>query len=131
MTKANTKTDALLDDLLQDCESPEDILREHGLLKSLTKRLLERALAAELTNHLGYAPHVRTPTKSGNTRNGTSAKTVETAQGPVELKVPRIAPAPLSRWSLNNGNDGWRALMTRGWLCMPMGCDDSRDPSPS
>ena len=59
MTKKDAKTDALLDDLLQDCESPEDILGEHGLLKGLTKRLVERALHAELTTHLGYAPHVR------------------------------------------------------------------------
>jgi putative transposase len=52
MTKPDTKTDALLDDLLQSCESPEEILGEHGLLKGLTKRLVERALAAELTTHL-------------------------------------------------------------------------------
>jgi len=89
MTKNHTKTDALLDDLLKDCESPEDILGEHGLLKGLTKRLVERALQAELTHHLGYAPHVRTPAKGSNTRNGTSAKTIETDQGPVELTVPR------------------------------------------
>lgn len=89
MTKKETKTDALLDDLLQDCDSPEDILGEHGLLKGLTKRLVERALAAELTNHLGYAPHARTNSNEGNTRNGTSAKTVQTDQGPLALAVPR------------------------------------------
>ncbi len=89
MTKFNTKTDALLDDLLQDCDSPEEILGEHGVLKGLTKRLVERALQAELTDHLGYAPHVRQEVKRGNARHGTSAKTVETDQGPVELAVPR------------------------------------------
>ncbi len=89
MTKFNAKTDALLDDLLQDCDSPEEILGEHGLLKGLTKRLVERALQAELTTHLGYPPHARHPAKKGNTRNGTSPKTVETEQGPVELQVPR------------------------------------------
>ena len=89
MTKNTTKTDALLDDLLNDCESPEDILGEHGLLKGLTKRLVERALQAELTHHLGYAPHGRTQGKDGNVRNGTSAKTIETDQGPMELTVPR------------------------------------------
>ena len=77
MTKNNTKTDALLDDLLQDCQSPSDILGEHGLLKGLTKRLVERALQAELTHHLGYAPHANSSAKGGNTRNGTSAKTIE------------------------------------------------------
>jgi transposase-like protein len=89
MTKPDTKTDALLDDLLQGCESPEEILGEHGLLKGLTKRLVERALAAELTNHLGYVPHARHQAQNGNVRNGTSAKTVETDQGPMELAVPR------------------------------------------
>ncbi len=89
MTTSQTKTDALLDDLLQDCKSPQDILGEHGLLKSLTKRLVERALAAELTTHLGYAPHVRTHPGSGNARNGTSAKTVQTDQGPLDLAIPR------------------------------------------
>ncbi len=53
MTTSQTKTDALLDDLLQDGKSPQDILGEQGLLKSLTKRLVERALAAKLTTHLG------------------------------------------------------------------------------
>ena len=45
MTKHDTRTDVLLDDLLQGCESPEEILGEHGLLKALTKRLVEPALA--------------------------------------------------------------------------------------
>lgn len=89
MTTPDTKTDALLDELLQDCKSPEEILGEHGLLKGLTKRLVERALAAELTTHLGYAPHARLPSKGDNARNGSSPKTVQTEQGPVDLAVPR------------------------------------------
>lgn len=89
MTKHDTKTDALLDDLLQGCESPEAILGEHGLLKGLTKRLVERVLAAELTTHLGYAPHARPASKSDNARNGSSPKTVQTEQGPIDLAVPR------------------------------------------
>lgn len=66
MTKHDTRTDALLDELLQGCESPEEILGEHGLLKGLTKRLVERALVAELPTHLGYAPHARPPSKPDN-----------------------------------------------------------------
>lgn len=50
---------------------------------------MERALAAELTTHLGYAPHARSPSKSDNARNGSSPKTVQTEQGPVDLAVPR------------------------------------------
>ena len=74
---------------MQGCESPEEILGEHGILKGLTKRLVERALAAELTTHLGYAPHARSSSKSDNARNGSSPKTVQTEQGPIDLAVPR------------------------------------------
>jgi putative transposase len=89
MTSAKTKHDALLDELLQDYTDPKDILGEHGLLKQLTKRVMERALDAELTAHLGYAPHVRHGSEAGNTRNGTSPKTVQTDTGPLRLEVPR------------------------------------------
>jgi len=50
---------------------------------------VERALAAELTTHLGYAPHARPPSKPANARNGSSPKTVQTEQGPIDLAVPR------------------------------------------
>ena len=46
--------DAMLDDLLADCEGPEDILGEAGLLKQLSQRLVERALAGELSHHLAH-----------------------------------------------------------------------------
>ena len=113
MTKFDTKTDALLDDLLKDCECPEDILGEHGLLKGLTKRLVERALQAELTEHLGYAPHARRQAKSGNTRNGTSPKRLRQTKALWSCKSHGIDRAHLNlRWS-RNGNDGWRGLMTK------------------
>jgi len=44
----------LIDNLLKDYKKPEDIIGENGLLKQLTKQLLERAMAAELTDHVGY-----------------------------------------------------------------------------
>ena len=50
--KAPSKVDLLIDELLEDCHSPEDILGESGLLKQLSKRLIERSLAGELTHHL-------------------------------------------------------------------------------
>ena len=87
--KASTKTDVLLDELLEGCESPEDIFGKHGLVKQLTKRLVERALRAELTEHLGYAPHAPEGRGSGNTRNGSTAKTVQTAHGDLALQTPR------------------------------------------
>jgi putative transposase len=60
-----------------------------GLLAGLTKTLLESALEAELTDHVGYAPHDPAGHHSGNSRNGTRTKTVLTEIGPVELDVPR------------------------------------------
>src|SRR4029453_11307665 len=89
MTSVNTKQEALLDELLKDYTSPQAILGEHGLLKQLTKRVVERVLEAELTAHLGYAPHVRHGTEEQNARNGKGRKTVQTDTGPVALVVPR------------------------------------------
>jgi putative transposase len=89
MTSVNAKHEALLDALLKDYTNPQDILGEHGLLKQLTKRVVERVLEAELTAPLGYAPHVRHGTKEQNTRNGKGHKTVQTDTGPLALVVPR------------------------------------------
>ncbi|WP_371553058.1 IS256 family transposase [Streptomyces sp. NBC_00554] len=60
-----------------------------GLLQQLTKRVLESALEGEITDHLGYEPHDAVGRGSGNSRNGSRAKTVLTDVGPVEVKVPR------------------------------------------
>src|SRR4029450_8617042 len=89
MTSVTAKHEALLDELLKDYTDPKDILGEHGLLKHLTKRVVERALEAELTVHLGYAPYVRHGTEGGNTRKGQGQQTVQTGTGPLEITVPR------------------------------------------
>ena len=47
----------LIDQLLTDYKRPEDIIGENGLLKELTKAILERAVEAEMTYHLGYEKH--------------------------------------------------------------------------
>src|ERR687887_2516327 len=60
---------------------------EGGLLQQLTKRVLESALEGEITDHLGYDKHDPAGKNSGNSRNGTRAKTVLTDVGPVEVKV--------------------------------------------
>ncbi|SDM25881.1 Transposase, Mutator family [Nonomuraea jiangxiensis] len=62
---------------------------EGGLLQQLTKRVLESALEGEITDHVGYDKHDSEGRNSGNSRNGTRAKTVLTDVGPVEVKVPR------------------------------------------
>src|SRR3954465_2012856 len=61
-----------------------------GLLKQLTKTVLETALNEEMTDHLGYAKHEPDSAGSGNIRNGTRSKTVLTdSTGPVQIDVPR------------------------------------------
>jgi putative transposase len=79
----------LIDRLLADYEKPEDIIGENGLLKQLTKALVERALSAELTTHLGYEKHASQGRLSGNSRNGASRKQLKGDFGTVEIAVPR------------------------------------------
>ena len=55
----------VIDELLKDYKKPEDVLGQNGLLKQLTKALLERAMNAELTHHLGYEKHERSTEKGG------------------------------------------------------------------
>src|SRR5246500_3173142 len=81
--------DEVIEELLQGYRSPEDLLGEEGLFKELKKRLLERALGAELTEHLGYEKGDPSGRGSGNSRNGYSSKTVIGDDGPIELAVPR------------------------------------------
>ncbi len=71
----------VLDELLKGYKQREDVIGENGLLKQLTKELLEWALNAELTHHLGYEKHERVAEKGETARNGASEKTLETEQG--------------------------------------------------
>ena len=79
----------LIDELLKDYKKPEDITGENGLLKQLTKAILERALEAEMTEELGYEKHERQKNNGGNSRNGRSRKTLKTDHGDLKLSVPR------------------------------------------
>jgi len=79
----------IIDNLLADYKSPEDIIGENGLLKQLTKAVLERALSAELTEHLGYQKHEAAGRNSGNSRNGTTKKKLKGDFGELELETPR------------------------------------------
>jgi putative transposase len=83
-----SKLDAALDELLTG-KSPEEIVGAGGVLKQLTKALLERAMGAELSNHLGYEKHESAGRGSGNNRNGKSRKRVQGDFGAVEIEVPR------------------------------------------
>ena len=79
----------LIDDLLKDYKTPQEILGGEGLLGELTRRLVERASQGELTNPLGYDKHRVSGRNSGNSRNGSTAKTIQTQHGDQEVRIPR------------------------------------------
>jgi putative transposase len=82
-------TPELLDELLKDYKKPDDLLGQDGLLQQLTKALVERALNGELTHHLGYDKHDAAGDNTGNSRNGTTPKTIKGKRGQVQIDVPR------------------------------------------
>jgi putative transposase len=81
--------DDVVDELLAGARTEEEIVGAGGLLAQLTRRLVERALEVELTDHLGYEPHREPPGGAENTRNGGTPKTLVTEHGPVEIRTPR------------------------------------------
>lgn len=98
----------LLDSLLADYRKPEDLIGEQGLLKQLTKLLVEKALEAEMAEHLGHGKHQSVENASGNTRNGKSTKTLKGEFGELPIAIPRdrqgtfepqLIPKHQTRWS--------------------------------
>jgi putative transposase len=82
-------SDELIDELLAGARGEEEIVGPGGLLADLTRRLVERAMDAELTEHLGYEHGQPPPGGAGNTRNGTTPKTLATEHGSVRIEAPR------------------------------------------
>ena len=107
-TKKHEVPDELLSGLLANYKKPEDLIGENGLLKQLTKLLVEKALDAELTEHLGHDRHESVANASGNTRNGKSKKTLKGEFGELPIAVPRdrhgsfepqLIPTHQTRWT--------------------------------
>lgn len=111
-----------IDALLKDAKSSgTPIDGVDGLLNQLTKAVLERALQAEMTDHLGYDAGDPAGHGTGNSRNGKSAKTVSTRNGPIEIEVPRdrngsFEPAIVPKRARRIGNidDTILSLYSRG-----------------
>jgi putative transposase len=78
-----------LDALMAGYEKPEDLTGPDGILRQLTRAVMERALEAEMTEHLGYEKHDPAGRGSGNSRNGTGSKTLKTETGEFSIEVPR------------------------------------------
>lgn len=98
----------LIDQLLANYQKPEDLIGEGGLLKQLTKALVERALQAEMACHLGHGKHEPVENATGNTRNGKSKKTLKGEFGELPIEIPRdrhgsfepqLVPKHQTRWT--------------------------------
>ena len=81
--------DEVIDQLLAGARTEEEIAGPGGLLAQLTKRLVERAMEVELTDHLGYEPHAEPPGGTGTRATGRAPKTLVTEQGRSDRRAPR------------------------------------------
>jgi len=79
----------MLDELIGNATTQDDLFGSEGILKQLSKRLMERMLESEMTHHLGYAKHTIEGNNSGNSRNGKTKKTVKTGNGDITIEIPR------------------------------------------
>ena len=121
MTVAIALPKDVIDSLLTGYKKPEDLIGEHGLLKQLTKALVERALQAEMAEHLGHGKNESVTNTSRNTRNGTSSKTLKGEFGELPIEIPRdrhgsfepqLIPKHQTRW--NGFDDKILSLYARG-----------------
>lgn len=120
-TRKHEVPEELLSALLGNYQKPEDLIGENGLLKQLTKLLVERALDAEMTAHLGHDKHEPVSNPDGNTRNGRSRKRLKGDFGELPIEVPRdrlgtfepqIVPKHQTRW--NGFDEKILSLYARG-----------------
>ncbi len=111
----------LIDALVAYDKKPEDLIGQNGILKQLTKALVERALRAELTDHLGHGKNELVANEAGNTRNGRSKNTLKGDFGELPIEIPRdragavepqIITKHQTRWS--DFDDKILSLYTRG-----------------
>jgi len=109
MIKTKTRKDELIEELLKEYEKPEDIIGKNGLLKELTKNLLEAAMRQELTHHLGYEKHSRGET-SINARNGTSKKKINGDFGDLEISIPRDREAEFEPQIIKKHQTRWNGF---------------------
>jgi len=100
-------SDELIDEILKQGRKPEDV---HALLKELTRAVVERAMRAEMNEHLGYVKHDPAGAHSGNSRNGFTRKTLTG-------EFRGIATGSSSRRSSERTRRGGRDSMTRSCRC--------------
>jgi putative transposase len=117
-------TPELLDELLKDYKSPDDMFGDDGLLQQLTKAVVERALQGEITHHLGYEKHDPAGKNTGNSRNGKSSKRIKSKRGQLQIDVPRDRNSEFEPQLIRKGQtrfDGFDdkiiSMYARGMTC--------------
>lgn len=106
-------TPEILQGLLKGYEKPENLMGKDGILKQLPIALVESAMGAEFTNHLGYEKGDHAGKKASNHRNGSSKKTLLREDGAVEIEVPRDREGTLSLRSSPKGSAALMGLTRR------------------
>jgi putative transposase len=109
-TKPNAELVKLADSLLVNYKKPEDLIGESGLLKQLTKMLVERALEAEMAEHLGHDKSEPVTNATGNARNGHSAKTLKGDFGELPLDIPRDRQGGFEPQLIGKHQTRWRGF---------------------
>ena len=107
----------LLDQLLPKYKNPEDLLGENGLLRQLTKALMERALEAEMATHLGYEKSDPFEKPDGIRRNGKSRMTLKGDFGESYIATPRDREATFQPRLISKAKPEWRAWIARLSRC--------------
>ena len=120
--------DEVIDGLLAGACTEEEIAGPGGLLAELTKRLVERAMEVELTDHVGYEPHQEPPGGAGNTRNGTTPKTLIWSTGRSRSTRRGTGTGALSRRSSESASGALRGLTTRSSRSTAAGCRRATSP---
>lgn len=82
-------SDKILDELIGEAKTEQDVFGKDGLIKSLSKRIIERMLESELGHHLGYSKHSAAGNNTGNSRNGKTHKKVILENAKIDVEVPR------------------------------------------
>jgi putative transposase len=100
----------VLDELLKGIKTQEDLAGPNGLLKAITKALVERMLEGELTHHLGYEKNDPAGYGSGNSRNGKTRKTLRSEQGEMEVAVPRDRQGSFEPQVVRKHQTRWNGL---------------------
>jgi putative transposase len=110
-----SKIDQVIDALLENGADANDLFGQDGLLKQLTKRMAERMLEAEMTDHLGYEKHASEGHNNGNSRNGTSSKTLKGEKGNISIDIPRDRDGGFEPKLIRKYQTRWPDFLSGAW----------------